>query len=63
MPSGIRNMLDMVSLAWQEKMEHKDHSAYAATVYLLMQTWKFQNLMNILIIGTGVCSLGINSLP
>jgi len=59
----MRPMLDMVSLAWQKKMEHKDHSAYATTEYLLMQTWKRQNLMNILIIGTGVCSREMISVP
>jgi len=56
-------MLDMVSLAWQKKIEYKDHSAYDATEYLLMQTWKLQNLMNIIIIGTGVCSRGMISVP
>ena len=53
----------MVSLAWQKKIEYKDHSAYDATEYLLMQTWKLQTLMNITIIGTGMCSLGMISVP
>ena len=53
----------MVSLAWQKKIEHKDHSADDATEYLLMQTWKLQTLMNITIIGTGVSSRGMISVP
>jgi len=53
----------MVSLAWQKKIEYKDHSTYDATEYLLMQTWKLQTLMNITIIGTGVCSRGMSSVP
>jgi len=61
--SEIRLMLDMVSLAWQKKIEYKDHSAYDATDYLLMQTWKLQTLMNITIIGTEMCSRGMISVP
>jgi len=53
----------MVSFAWQKKIEYKDHSAYDATEYLLMQTWKLQTLMIITIIGTGVCSQGMISVP
>ena len=53
----------MVSLAWQKKIEYKDHSTYDATEYLLMQTWKLQTLMNIAIIDTGVCSRGMISVP
>jgi len=54
--SEIRAMLDMVSLAWQKKIEYKDRSVYDATEYLLMQTWKLQTLRNITIIGTSVQS-------
>ena len=53
----------MISLAWQKKVEYKDHSAYDATEYLLMQTWKLQTLMNITIISTEVCSRGMISVP
>jgi len=53
----------MVSLSWQKKIEYKDHNAYDATEYLLMLTWKLQNLMNIIIIGTGVCSRVMISVP
>jgi len=53
----------MVSLAWQKKIEYKDQSAYDATEYLLTQTWKLQTLMNFPIIGTGVCSRGMISVP
>jgi len=31
----------------REKIKYKDHSAYDATEYLLMQTRKLQTLMNI----------------
>ena len=64
--SEIRPMLDMVSLAWQKKIEYKDHSAYDAAEYciwcsrveyLLMQTWKLQTLMNITIISRGMISV------
>ena len=51
----------MVSRAWQKKIEYKEHSAYDATEYLLMQTWKLQTLMNITIFATGVCSRGMIS--
>ena len=54
-------LVDMVSLALQIKIEYKDHSD--AKEYLLMQTWKLQTLMNITIIGTGVCSQGMISVP
>ena len=50
-------------ICMREKIKYKDHSAYDATEYLLMQTWKLQNLMNIIIIGTGVCSRGMISVP
>jgi len=53
----------MVSLAWQKKIEYKEHSAYDATEYLLMQTLKLQTLIDITIIGTGVCSRGMISVP
>ena len=53
----------MVSLSWQKKIEYKDYNAYDATEYLLMQTWKLQNFMNIIIIGAGVCSRGMISVP
>ena len=53
----------MVSLSWQKKIEYKDHNAYDATEYLLMQTWKLQNLMNVIIMGTGVRSRGMISVP
>ena len=32
----------MVSLAWQNKIEYKDHSAYDATEYLLLQPENFK---------------------
>jgi len=46
----------------REKIKYKDHSAYDATEYLLMQTRKLQTLMNITK-GVRKGGFGVKTLP